>query len=396
MPARGVERWLSQRLSHRLGHGEGRDDGVCAGVQFRSPASLVAELVIGRRARGTTTRGRPTRSSGRCSRSSTPTPGEAWCRALSLHLGHGQTGEEGELRRGRRYAVARRLARLFASYAVQRPTLLADWEAHRDTDGAGGELAPDLAWQPELWRLLVRRGRRSDAGAAAPHASSTTCATEPGADRPARPASRCSGTPGSRSPRSSCWPPSASTATSTSGCRTPPTRSGRRSPTSRAASPAPTTSPTSGSGTRCSPRSGRDLRELERTLGSASTVGRRSTSVSTRSTGGAVRPATLLLLAPGRHRRQPASVDPAGRAIDADDRSVQVHACHGPARQVEVLREVLLGLLADDPDPRAARHPGDVPRHRGLRAADLGGVRDGRDRRPPRPPAPGAARRPLA
>ena len=47
VPARGVERWLSQRLSHLLGHGEGREDGVCAGVAFRSPASLVAELVIG-------------------------------------------------------------------------------------------------------------------------------------------------------------------------------------------------------------------------------------------------------------------------------------------------------------------------------------------------------------
>ena len=37
-----------------------------------------------------------------------------------------------------------------------------------------------------------------------------------------------------------------------------------------------------------------------------------------------------------------------------DDRSVQVHACHGVARQVDVLREVLLGLLADDPtlEPR--------------------------------------------
>ena len=27
-----------------------------------------------------------------------------------------------------------------------------------------------------------------------------------------------------------------------------------------------------------------------------------------------------------------------------------MHACHGPARQVEVLREVILGLLADHPD----------------------------------------------
>ena len=42
---------------------------------------------------------------------------------------------------------------------------------------------------------------------------------------------------------------------------------------------------------------------------------------------------------------------PAGRrrtAVADDDRSVQVHACHGPARQVDVLREVLVGLLAAD------------------------------------------------
>jgi len=31
VPARGIERWLSQRLSHRLGLSVG-DDGVCAGV----------------------------------------------------------------------------------------------------------------------------------------------------------------------------------------------------------------------------------------------------------------------------------------------------------------------------------------------------------------------------
>ena len=34
--------------------------------------------------------------------------------------------------------------------------------------------------------------------------------------------------------------------------------------------------------------------------------------------------------------------------LDTDDKSVQFHACHGPDRQVEVLREVLVGLLADD------------------------------------------------
>ena len=43
VPARGVERWLSQRLSHILGRGTG-GDGICAGVSFRSPASLIAEI----------------------------------------------------------------------------------------------------------------------------------------------------------------------------------------------------------------------------------------------------------------------------------------------------------------------------------------------------------------
>ena len=47
VPARGVERWLSQRLSHRLGPSEGGADGVCAGVDFRSPTSLMAEVLEG-------------------------------------------------------------------------------------------------------------------------------------------------------------------------------------------------------------------------------------------------------------------------------------------------------------------------------------------------------------
>ena len=36
VPAKGVERWLSQRLSDVL--------GVCAGIAFRNPHSLIAEI----------------------------------------------------------------------------------------------------------------------------------------------------------------------------------------------------------------------------------------------------------------------------------------------------------------------------------------------------------------
>ena len=45
VPAKGVERWLAQRLSHLLGAEGGRADGVCAGIVFPSPGRVVAEVV---------------------------------------------------------------------------------------------------------------------------------------------------------------------------------------------------------------------------------------------------------------------------------------------------------------------------------------------------------------
>jgi exodeoxyribonuclease V gamma subunit len=48
-----------------------------------------------------------------------------------------------------------------------------------------------------------------------------------------------------------------------------------------------------------------------------------------------------------------AGVTPSGDFdLRADDDSVQVHSCHGQARQVEVLRDAILHLLADDPTLR--------------------------------------------
>src|SRR5690349_16072615 len=43
VPARGVERWLAQRLSHVLGAGDG--DGVCANVRFPWPSTLIDDAV---------------------------------------------------------------------------------------------------------------------------------------------------------------------------------------------------------------------------------------------------------------------------------------------------------------------------------------------------------------
>jgi exodeoxyribonuclease V gamma subunit len=153
VPARGVERWLTQRLSHRLGTGARGGDGVCAGVRFLSPHSLVAMLLGKERDDAWD----PDRMVWPLLEVIDEAMGEPWCATLAAHLGYGVDGDVGDLRRSRRYSVARRLAGLFASYAVQRPRLVGDWREGQDTDGAGNKLDDDLLWQAELWRRLVER-----------------------------------------------------------------------------------------------------------------------------------------------------------------------------------------------------------------------------------------------
>lgn len=332
VPAKGVERWLSQRLSHMLGRANG-DDGVCAGIAFRNPRSLIAELL-----------GLDNRADDPWAPDAMVWPllevidascAEAWCKPLATHLGHFETGEEQELRQGRRYAVARRLAGLFASYARQRPQLLVDWE-----NGAAGDVAPDLQWQPPLWRALL------DNVAADPphvrHAKTIARLEESPTDLP----QRISLFGHTRLPSTEIellhalsahhelhlWLPHPSDRL-WSSLRGVHGQLPRRLDTSHREVDHPLLATL-----------GRDLRELQRSLpGDAHTD---------EYLPGPDRPDTLLgwlqadITANALH--------PNGRVHNASDRSVQVHSCHGPARQIDVLREVLLGLLADDPtlEPR--------------------------------------------
>ena len=290
VPARGRRALAQPAALPPAGHAEGRDDGVCAGVEFRSPASLVAEV--------TGTRGDdpwapdalvwPLLDGDRRQRR----------RGLGAHPqppprprpgGRGGRAAPGSPLRGRPAAGPAVRVRTPSSG----PTLLADWERHDDTDGAGGALPTDLTWQPELWRRLVAEvgeptpgaaARARGRGAAPRRRTPTTC----------RRGSRCSGTPGSPSPRSSCSPRSASTATSTSGCPTRRRRCGTRlaGTTGRRRRAEPTT-PTCSVGHPLLASLGRDVRELQRTLHGAggSSSRRRGVSTTRRST---PRPTTLL------------------------------------------------------------------------------------------------------
>ncbi|MGV0852642.1 exodeoxyribonuclease V subunit gamma [Mycolicibacterium phlei] len=330
VPAKGVERWLSQRLSHILGSGSG-GDGVCAGIAFRNPRSLIAELTG-------TDRDDPWSPDAMVwplmeviDASCT----EDWCKPLATHLGHFEAGDEKELRQGRRYAVARRLAGLFASYARQRPQLLVDWE-----EGADRGVPTDLSWQPHLWRALIER-----IDADTPHIRHTKTVArlrESPADLP----ERLSLFGHTRLPSTEIelldalsthhdlhlWLPHPSDPLwqSLKGVHG---QIPRRDDTSHREVAHPLLATL-----------GRDLRELQRALP--------ADPATDEYLGGRDHPDTLLgwLQSDITANR----LRPAGRVHRETDRSVQVHSCHGPARQIDVLREVLLGLLADDPtlEPR--------------------------------------------
>lgn len=342
VPARGVERWLAQQLSHELGAATG-DDGVCAGLQVMAPQSLISLLL-----------GRDRDDPWHADRLVWPTlesidelTGTAHFEALTRHLGAGPALEdpkaewERRARQARRYAVARRVAGLFASYARERPTLVADWEAGRDTDGQGTELPPDFLWQPILWRRTVERVLARGEVTESVIARHRRVVEELSSgiadvDLPARlsffgytrlAASelellRALG----RRRQVHLWLPHPSPELWTE-------LSGRVSAGARA-------DDTSAQQVRhpLLATLGRDIRELQAVLTAENTIDHEPDAHD--------EPAQHrlgLLQADIRANRAP---DPT-RRTSRGDLSIQVHACHGRARQVEVLREVLTWLIAE-------------------------------------------------
>jgi exodeoxyribonuclease V gamma subunit len=343
VPAKGVERWLTQRLSHRLGTSSSGADGVCAGVRFLNPRSLVSMLLD----RDHDDPWDPDRMVWPLLAVIDESVSEPWCTTLATHLGHGLEGEDALLRRNRRYSVARRLAGLFASYAKQRPSLVTDWREGRDTDGAGGALDADLLWQAELWRRLVDQ---MDEPAPDLRQAATLARLRAGGDGLELPP-RLSLFGHTRLPVTEVellqalgeirdvhvWLPQPSPQ-----LWDELTGIGGAVPRDHDASAERVHHPLLAS-------LGRDSRELRRTLTALPPRAPEAAEPSET-------PATLLgwLQSDLRANAAPTAETRADRTPDSTDRSVQVHACHGPARQVDVLREVLVGLLEDDPtlEPR--------------------------------------------
>ncbi len=385
----GVERWLVQQLATQLGRTTPdtppapddasepvSGDGICAGIDFWSPRRLTGQALA------TVTGIDPRADPWRPHRSVWPLlsvmdslGGQEWASPLMRYLTVSS----------RRFSTARRLARLFDRYSANRPQLVTRWADGVDTDSDGGPLPEGTGWQPKLWRLLRERigvpspaerladgcrVLRADAGATSlparlsifgparldyatltvlsalsrhrevhlwlPHPSPTLWSTIAHATVPASSTET--------SYESADAVPDALRETSNESANATP---GMSQPAGRRID-----DPTATLGAnRLLSYLGRDARELQLCLSQLPAVSDHliDPPACEQST-----PNLLTLVqADLAADRSPCGGDRLPR-LDATDDSIQVHASHGVDRQVEVLREVVLGLLADDPtlEPR--------------------------------------------
>jgi exodeoxyribonuclease V gamma subunit len=345
VPTRGVERWLTQRLSGVLGAREGRADGVCANVDFPFPGTVIgAALASATGIAHDRDPWAPERAVWPLLAVVDEALGEPWLEQLSAHLGAGPAWADPEAddeRRSRRFATVRHLADLFDRYGVHRPELVIAW-------GHGAEPErPDLAWQAELWRRLRVRIGEPSPGERLAVACEVLRADPSAVELPDRlslfgltrlPSSYLqvlAALAGARDVHLWLLHPSAAlwSAIAGAGLGAGPRRDDRSAAV--ASHPLLRTW-------------GRDAREMQLVLTAA---GAEDTDVCADPDA----PATLLgLVQTGVRTDRAAEAGDERPALQRGDRSLEVHACHGRARQVQVLRDVILHALADDPtlEPR--------------------------------------------
>jgi exodeoxyribonuclease V gamma subunit len=338
VPTRGMERWLSQRMSACLGASDARADGVCANVDFPSARGLVGDAVaVASGIDAATDPWLPERAVWPLLELVDGCLEEPWLASLAAHLG-GASEAADPARRARRFSAVRHIAELFDRYALHRPEMVRAWvRGHADTDDV---------WQAELWRRLRERIGPPDP-AERVEGACARLREEPGlVELPPRmslfgltrlPAGHLQVLRALAvgrdvhvfmlHPSPALWDRIAALGP----------RVVRRREDATAALPA----------NRLLASWGQDAREMQLVLAGAEhedhhhPVEHRTGTLLTR------------LQADVRDDRWPAGASLPGEkdarpVLDRNDRSVQVHACHGRARQVEVLRHAILHLLDED------------------------------------------------
>lgn len=347
VPTRGIERFLAQRLAGRLGVSTDRADGVCANVAFPTPSAVVDRVLA--QCVGIDPMAdpwRPERLLWVVLAALTQAEPAPWARPLRQYLARGA--------QSRRHALSEHLTSLLTGYSLERPGMVREWLTGGAGNGLGGALPSDLGWAPPLMREV-----RQLVGVPGP------------AERLAQAAEVLRHTPElvDLPERISVFGATRLPATHLSVFAA---LAAKRDVHMWLADPCPSLwpqlEPGTGAGTKAFTTRSRQLDDSGRLAAHPllRSLGRDARELGVRLRHGAAGPLSSDTLHPAAGcahnllgwlradilaNRLPAA---AGRSLRPDDQSISVHACHGQARQAEVLREVVLGLLANDPtlEPR--------------------------------------------
>jgi exodeoxyribonuclease V gamma subunit len=356
VPSRGMERWLTQRLATDLGASDG-EHGVCANVRFPFPGALVQRAIQA-------TLGPEAPADDPWAPQRLAWPVLSYLEALPDDPAHlplrSHLRDRGGPATRRRFPLARRIADLFDRYAMYRPAMVHRWEQGEAVGADGNPLPGNVAWQPPLWRTLVRqlgvpsleaRFRRAidamrDGAVARPDDLPAAVTVFGVVSLPPLHLDLLAALAAHRRvtihalTACTAWRPDEPAPEPTHPLLASCGVAARHGHTSFA---------------RHLARDGRDDavppapgEAVQLVLGEPAPAAATASVTDAPVPGGEPRTALGVLQADVRadRRRGPHAHPPV--PLHAEDRSVQVHACHGPTRQLEVLREVLLGLLEDD------------------------------------------------
>ncbi len=318
-PSKAMQRWLSLRLAGQL--------GIAANIENAFPGSLLARVF---EADQLAMVGSPDSAD-----TTVTNPWEVESLAWALLQVIDQHADDPMLSRlagpessgaGSKYARVRRIADLFDRYNLHRPAMIRQWADGRDTDGNDRQLPSTHTWQPHLWRQL-----RAHIGSAGPAERMPGILTrlntgELRLDLPERLVMfGLTVVPGG--PEFMLLAQAVATHHDLHLYLVEPS----------SAAIDPVVHPLLESWGRPAIDTAQILATAEHDLGVKAQRHPSSPSPST----------SLLesLQADIRGNSAPAG----SRSFDRGDRSVQLHACYGATRQVEALRDAILGLLASDP-----------------------------------------------
>ena len=338
VPTAGVDRWLRLELSKFLGtSGPGRTDGIVANTEFAFPGSFKRRVAS---------------SVGNVAKEENPWDVSrlAWTVLEALDENDTDAVLDPVVRLAEgatRWAKARQIADLFDRYLLHRPQMVDRWELGEDVDAWGSALPYRALWQPHLWRLVAEAIAEPSPAVGESEIIQALSLKGPGPDFPARVSLFGLGSVPGGTPFLEML--------DALGCTRDVHLLLHQPSIAMARSVRPVDQITVGElRRRGEGPSGSPTNRLLETWGRPSVetlvlLGDRQPEPADELVARQASSSSELTLLKKLQADLRSDLAPAADFVPSvSDTSIRIHSCHGPSRQVEVLRDQILHLLAQD------------------------------------------------